>query len=130
MNAQPLLPPIPQPPHDPTSWLLNGQAGWRDSKLERIVKIPPGQALTLEFSAESAPSLTDGNGSFGGLTVPANVALGPDGSIYLLDHTTLELKRFDPCECLFKTGRGNCSTRTASRSMPAIYTFVTVAITE
>jgi phage tail-like protein len=103
MNLQTFLPQIPRPPHDPTSLLLDGRTGWRDSKLEQIEKIPPRQALTLEFSAESAPSLTNGNGSFGGLTVPANVALGPDGSIYLLDAATLELKRFDACECVFKT---------------------------
>src|SRR5262245_2672321 len=104
MSLQTLLPPIPRPPHDPTSWLLNGQAGWREAKLDpQIEKIPPGQSLTLTLLPGSGSSITAGNGNFGGLALPANVALGSDGSIYLLDGATLELKRFDPCECVFET---------------------------
>lgn len=103
MSAQNLLPPIPQPPHDPTSWLLNARVGWRDAKLTHVEKTPVEEALALVPLPDGSRSLTEAGGSFGGLTVPANVALGPDGSIYLLDAKTLELKRFDPCECLFKT---------------------------
>ncbi|MDD5320322.1 MAG: phage tail protein [Methylococcales bacterium] len=104
MGAQNFLPPIPQPPHDPTSWLLNGRTGWRDSKLtQQIEKTAVTNNLKLALLPESGRSLTEASGSFGGLTVPANVALGPDGSIYLLDSKSLELKRFDPCECMFKT---------------------------
>ncbi len=105
-----LLPPIPQPPHDPTSWLLNGRAGslantrasWRAAKLDQIEILPPQQSLTLALAAESRRSPFEPNGSFGGLTVPANVALGPDGSIYLLDAEKAQLKRFDPCGCTFQ----------------------------
>jgi phage tail-like protein len=103
MSAQNFLPPIPQPPHDPTSWLLNARAGWHDAKLTHVEKTPVVQSLALAPLPESSHSLTEAGGSFGGLTVPANVALGPDGSIYLLDAKTLELKRFDPCECVFNT---------------------------
>jgi phage tail-like protein len=103
MSAQNFLPPIPQPPHDPTSWLLNARAGWHEAKLTHKENIVIGQSLALELLPDNSRSLTESSGSFGGLTVPANVALGPDGSIYLLDTETLALKRFDPCECVFKT---------------------------
>jgi phage tail-like protein len=103
MSAQDFLPLIPQPPHDPTSWLLNARAGWHEAKLTHKENIVVGQSLALELLPDNSRSLTESSGSFGGLTVPANVALGPDGSIYLLDTKTLELKRFDPCECVFKT---------------------------
>lgn len=104
MNASSFLPPVAQPPHDSTSWLLNGQVGWREMEagLIQVEKTPVHQALALAPLPGSGRALTESSGSFGGLTVPANVALGPDGSIYLLDLKSLELKRFDPCECAFK----------------------------
>src|SRR5262245_7147147 len=103
MNAQSLLPPIPQPPHDPTSLLLNVYAGWRQAELLDKTKTPVQQGLALTLMPANGRSLTEDGGSFGGLTVPANVALGPDGSIYLLDDRTMALKRFDACECRFQT---------------------------
>lgn len=103
MSAQNFLPPIPQPPHDPTSWLLNARAGWHDAKLLHVEKTVVAQGLALAPLPDNRRSLTEASGSFGGLTVPANVALGQDGSVYLLDTKTLELKRFDPCECMFNT---------------------------
>src|SRR5262245_46116273 len=102
MGRQILLPPIPQPPHDPTSWLLNGRAGWRVAKLDHIEQLPPQRSLTLTLAPESQRALTEASGSFGGLTIPANMALGPDGGIYLLDSAQAQLKRFDPCECKFQ----------------------------
>src|SRR5262245_51530824 len=101
MNAQALLPPIPQPPHDPTSWLLNARAGWHAATPATEEETLSYQALALTLRPESRRALTENSGSFGGLTVPANVALGPDGSIYLLDDRTIALKRFDACECRF-----------------------------
>jgi len=110
-TQQVLLPRIPQPPHDPTSWLLTGanspqgnvRAGWRAAKLHQLEILPPAQSLALSLAPGSRRSLFEVNGSFGGLTLPANVALGPDGSIYLLDSTNARLKRFDACECNFLT---------------------------
>jgi phage tail-like protein len=111
LSTQPvLLPPIPQPPHDPTSWLLNGRAGsransregWHAAKLHQIEILPPQQSLTLALAPESRRSPFEPNGSFGGFITPANVALGPDGSLYLLDTEKAQLKRFDPCECTFQ----------------------------
>jgi phage tail-like protein len=103
MAAPSLLPPIPQPPHDPTSWLLNGRVGWRAAKWDpnQIEQLVLDQSLVLALAPESKRSLTEASGSFGGLTLPGNVALGPDGSIYLLDPDKAQLKRFDPCECKF-----------------------------
>jgi phage tail-like protein len=101
MNAA-LLPPIPQPPHDPTSWLLDRRAGWRNANVlaDDHLEITVDDALVLAQTPDSGRSLTDPDGSFGGLTTPVNVALGPDGSVYLLDGA--ELKRFDPCTCQFE----------------------------
>lgn len=102
MSQQIMLPPIPRPPHDPTSWLLDARTGWRAAKLKDIEQLPPQQSLALALAPESRRLLTEANGSFGGLIVPANVALGADGSIYLLDTKEAQLKRFDPCECVFQ----------------------------
>jgi phage tail-like protein len=96
-----ILPPIARPPHDPASLLLNGTVGWLQAELKQIEFLPPANSLVLSLTPESSRSLAEGNGSFGGLTLPGNVALGPDGSIYLLDLNNAQLKRFDPCECGF-----------------------------
>jgi phage tail-like protein len=106
MSAQNLLPPLPQPPHDPTSLLLNAGEGWQDAQLSdpqlvKVEKTSVAGSLALAPLPDSIPSLTGSDGSFGGLTVPANVAFGLDGTIFLLDAATLELKRFDRCECVF-----------------------------
>jgi phage tail-like protein len=102
MSASAFLPPIPQPPHDPTSVLLNERVGWR-AKLDpnQLRQSGPERSLTLAFAPESRRTLTEASGSFGGLTMPGNVALGPDGSVYLLDTQRAQLKRFDPCDCVF-----------------------------
>ena len=98
-----MLPPIPRPPNDPTSWLLNGRAGWRQAQFDNIEYLPSADSLVLGLAPQSRRSLTESNGSFGGLATPGNMAVGPDGSVYLLDTDRAELKRFDPCECRFVT---------------------------
>jgi phage tail-like protein len=97
------LPPIPHPPDDPTSWLLNGRVGWRAMKLEpsEFQQQVEEQSLALALAPDSQRSLTEASGCFGGLTPPGNVALGSDGSIYLLDTQNAQLKRFDPCDRRF-----------------------------
>jgi phage tail-like protein len=94
------LPPIPRPPHDPTSLLLNKRLGWSLLETDKIA-ISRG-AVALERFPGSLRWLTEASGSFGGLRTPANVAIGSDGIIWLLDASILELKRFDPCDCEFK----------------------------
>ena len=96
------LPPIARPPHDPTSWLLNGYVGWLPAKLDQIEYLPPTKSLVLPLAPGSRRSLTEPSGSFGGLTTPGNAAVGPDGTVYLLDAESAQLKRFDPCECSFQ----------------------------
>lgn len=97
-----LLPPIPKPPHDPTWRLLDGLVGWQEATLKGLERHPVSQALVMAPSPRSQRALTESSGSFGGLTVPTHVALAADGSPYLLDRTTAQLQRFDPCTCAFE----------------------------
>ncbi|HEX6439477.1 MAG TPA: phage tail protein [Candidatus Binatia bacterium] len=92
------LPPIPRPPHDPTSLLLNWRTGWRAAELQQL---SAERSLLMAPAPETQRSLTEISGSFGGLMAPANVACGPDSGVYLLDAETAQLKRFDPCACRF-----------------------------
>ncbi|MFN7931266.1 MAG: hypothetical protein U0Y68_25720 [Blastocatellia bacterium] len=101
MNVELPLPPIPQPPHDPTSWLLAAHTGWRAAQLAEVEKRWTDGALALARQPGSVRSLTEPSGSLGGLVPPAQVALAADGSVFLLDSTTAQLKRFDPCTCRF-----------------------------
>jgi len=93
------------PPHDPDSLLLNGRVGWRAEapvgKLDRIDVDPCDGSLAIARLSSAARTLDEASGSLGGIRPPGNVALGPDGSLYLLDAKTLKLKRFDPCCCRF-----------------------------
>ena len=93
------LPPIPRPPHDPTSLLLNWRVGWRAAELQQL---SGERSLLMAPAPETERSLLESSGSFGGLTPPGNAALGPDSGIYLLDAENVQLKRFDPCECRFQ----------------------------
>src|SRR5579871_5824327 len=106
MSAAPYLPPIPQPPHDPRYLLLNPRVGWQPQVLTpsgHVVVRPSDGALTLEMLPGAGRSLAEPSGSFGGLVPPSNVAVACDGSIFLLDPQSLQLKRFDPCCCKFVT---------------------------
>lgn len=101
--------PAPMAGHDPSWWWLDARAGWRDALLDKVEKV--GEALALGPAVGSGRSMTEETGSFGGLALPANVAVGPDGAIYLLDAQGVQLKRFDPCRCRFEVvpciaGRG------------------------
>jgi phage tail-like protein len=101
MDAQIQFPPVPQPPHDPTSWLLNARIGWRIAQWHQVEQQMVDGALALAPRPESLRSLTEPSGSFGGLTLPANVARTAASDLWLLDQRTLQLKRVDPCECRF-----------------------------
>src|SRR5436305_12845571 len=98
-TTQSLLPPVPQPPHDPTWWRLDGRAGWRASLLKDVRVTPACCALALSPLPASLRRLEEASGSLGGLVPPSNVAPAADGSLFLLDAKAAELKRFDPCEC-------------------------------
>jgi len=95
------LPPAPQPPNDPTWWLLNGRVGWHAAKLDNVAIA--GDDLGLLIVPGSGRLLNEASGSLGGLVLPGNAARAADGSLYLLDTQAGELKRFDPCDCRFQT---------------------------
>lgn len=102
--------PAPTPGYDPKWWWLDARTGWLEALLDNVEKL--GDALSLKPAPGSGRSLGEQSGSFGGLTLPANVAVGPDCTIYLLDLEEVQLKRFDPCECRFQVvpciaGSGN-----------------------
>src|SRR5438270_1322002 len=99
MNDEQTFLPVPTPGHAPRWWLLDSCAGWRAASLQKVEET--ACALSLQPAAGSARSLAEASGSFGGLTPPLNVAVAQDGSIYLLDLEAAQLKRFDPCTCLF-----------------------------
>jgi phage tail-like protein len=106
------VPPVPAPPHDPGSLLLAGfigpqaRGGWRAADgaggLYKVEIAAGTQALVLEPTPDATRRLTEPSGSFGGLRMPLNAALGPAGDVYLLDPQSGELKRFDPCACRFE----------------------------
>lgn len=99
------MPPVPQPPHDPLTIPLDQRAGWRlREALHQGVEVSPlDGALTIASDVNSGRQLNEVNRSFGGLTTPPSVALGPDNSVFLLDGSSAQLKRFDPCQCEFET---------------------------
>jgi len=95
------MPPVPRPPDDPTFWLLNGRVGWNAAELDGVAI--SDDHLGLLILPGSGRLLTEPSGSFGGLVLPGNAALAPDGSIYLLDVQAGQVKRFDPCDCKFNS---------------------------
>ncbi len=98
MNTS-VLPPIPRPPHDPTSLLCNARVGWPVLRDDHTA-LEAG-AVTLARAPHSLRRLTEPSGSFGGVRPPANVAVAGD-AIWLLDPARLALLRFDPCACCFE----------------------------
>jgi phage tail-like protein len=106
------VPPVPALPHDPRSLLLAGtvgpepRAGWRAAAgtagLDGAEIAAGAPSLVLEPTPGATRRLTEPSGSFGGLRMPVNAALGPAGDVYLLDPETAQLKRFDPCDCRFE----------------------------
>jgi phage tail-like protein len=98
------VPVIPEPPHDPASLLIDDRTGWQAAEpngFDGVVTSPCDGSISLAFTSEASRSFTEPSGSFGGLTLPSNVARLPDGSVLLLDRSTKRLKRFDPCCCEF-----------------------------
>src|SRR5260221_68423 len=87
------LPPAPHAPHDPTFLLLNGRVGWRATELDDVSIAE--DTLGLLIIPGSGRLLSEPSGSFGGLVLPGNAAVDAPGSIYLLDDTVGQLKRFD-----------------------------------
>jgi len=100
----PGMPRPPSPPHDPRSVLLNAKLGFHAQRVApqaRAVALDPASGALILPSLPS--ELAAAGGSLGGVRPPSNVALGPDGGIYLLDRRDHLLKRFDRCTCSFVT---------------------------
>ncbi|MEJ2454134.1 MAG: phage tail protein [Candidatus Thiodiazotropha sp.] len=95
-------PRVPQPPHDPSWWHLDARTGWHAQQTEGLDRYRLGEMLTLALAPGSGRSLTDGLGSFGGLTLPSHLTWGPDWSLYLLEAGSGILKSFDRCACRFE----------------------------
>lgn len=123
MTALQRMPPIPEPPHDPTSLLLAGwldrdvAAGFRGRVFERIDATPVCRTLTLAPAPDATRLMTEPSGSFGGLRTPFNVAVAADGAVFLLDPVTGQLLRFDACDCRFAAVP--CFTRVVTAPLAA-----------
>jgi phage tail-like protein len=101
-SAAALLPPVPAPPHDPYSIVLDARAGWRmSSNVDDLELSPIDHALALEPVPGGTAQLADDFGSFGGLVLPDNCVFGPEQTLLLLNRKDCRLLRFDPCECKF-----------------------------
>lgn len=95
-------PPVPEPPYDPGSMLLNAHVGWQAAELHGVEVDRCDGLLRLSLRPEAVPDPADPSGSFAGLRPPGNVAIGPDCGVYLLEGRSLSLLRFDPCCCRFE----------------------------
>lgn len=103
-------------PHDPLALVLYARAcedpsaGFAAASLSNVVASACPSSLALGPAPGADRSLTEASGSFGGLTLPGNVAMTPDGSVFLVDATHGVVKYFDACDCAFKPVP--CFTRT------------------
>jgi phage tail-like protein len=99
--------PVPAPPHDPSSVLLDGRigaspaVGWRVRGLRNVDLGVASGAIVLAPAPAASRRLAEPSGSFGGLRPPANVAVTAAGGVVLLDPTTGAVRVFDPCACRF-----------------------------
>lgn len=92
MSLAEYLPPIPRPPHDPRTWVLNRQAGWHVAQFEQV-EVNRNGSLSL-LKEQSEDYVND-------QLLPANVVV--DGQdIWLLDQQRALLKHFDSCQCRFE----------------------------
>ncbi len=102
INTAPFRNPPPGPPDDPTWMILQGRDGWPMAKGWTDLFVSPLDCALVLKSLPGGPSaLADPSGRFGGLTPPPNVALAPDGAIWLLDLKRGKLRHFDDCACAF-----------------------------
>src|SRR5262245_44619948 len=117
MTPAELLPPIPQPPHDPTFTLLGPGPGWRELSLHQTSIDPATTEVRLALLPGAGRSLNEPSGSLGGLVPPANVAIDNDCFIWLVDPSSSRVKRFNPCNCQFEEIPCQKDRLTAPRAM-------------
>jgi phage tail-like protein len=102
MSTAAFLPAPARPPHDPLLLRLSRGDGWRLTAAP--VGIEAGVAdgaLALAVLPSPASGGGDPAGLLAGLVLPPQVALAPDGTLYLLDPAGRRLLRFDPCDRRF-----------------------------
>ena len=92
MSLSAYLPPVPRPPHDPRTWVLNPHAGWRTAAATDVVENESGQLALARL---------DPGAAIADRFLPANLALGY-GDTWLLDQERGLLLHFDRCECRFE----------------------------
>jgi phage tail-like protein len=82
-------------PSEPTSWLLNGQIGWRTAKAKYVTV---GEVTGIRLATDPAGplALSASDGSLGGLSLPRGMAIDDQGLLYLLGLEEPWIKRFDP----------------------------------
>jgi phage tail-like protein len=100
MTSLSMLPPIPRPPHDPTSLTLDAPRGWRAAQLDKVVIEPTFGTLSLAI-APGGPALNEPTGSFGGLVPTALVAVDEACDVWRIDAATCRVQKFDECACAF-----------------------------
>lgn len=115
MSALSRLLPVPEPPHDPRSVLLGGwigrepAVGFRVRRAQDVEISAATCALVLSPTPAGARLMTEPSGTFAGLRLPINVAMTPDGHVYLLDPISGQVKLFDAGCCRFEPV--HCFTR-------------------
>ena len=77
--------------------LLNKLVGWQPLLLDHVELADAGASLRLRLLPGVARPLTDNDGTLGGFTNPAGLALDTRGRIYVVDSADNLIKRFDPC---------------------------------
>lgn len=104
-SAAPWLPPVPRPPHDPYTLLLDARVGWHSlaGPPGTIAPAPGDGAMTMRPLPGAGRGWADG--SFGGFVLPPHLAwLGDescDRTLALYDAVGHRLLKLDRCECGF-----------------------------
>lgn len=94
-----VLPPIPGPPHDPLSTLLNSRAGWR---IATISAVEDRGGLQLPRRPDTDLPLANEQGTFAGLAPPTGVATTVEGIVYRTDLSSSTLQRMNVCNGHFE----------------------------
>ena len=83
-----------RPPSGPTFWRLGGLTGWRGRTASHDgVAVSDAHGLRLAAVPGGAGSLTSGDGSLGGLTLPCGFTFDGELALLLIDHDVV--KRYD-----------------------------------
>jgi phage tail-like protein len=92
--------------------LFSKLAGWPRILMDHMELVDGGASLRLRLLPGAARPLSDVDGTFGGFSNPAGLAVDCQGLIYIADSGDNVIKRFDPCLQSFQVlpcigGEGN-----------------------